>query len=411
MNRIVVQFAIVFCAAISYSADGVRTLPDTAEAMGLAGGKLILLDDASVVRTNPATLTDIEQSTLTVTFQPWHGKTDFTSPTGVTDSMVNPWKLTGSLYYATPINDTLSAGLGISAPYGVSISWPREGAFRYSGAYDAVLQTVAINPALGLKINDKVSIGAGLDIYRSKLRLEQRFPWSIATGIPGLRDGDLVFDGDGWGIGGYFGVNFDVGERHHFAVTARLPVSVNYEGQFDVSNPGLPALDPASTPFTSEIEHPGSIAVGYGFDVTEKLSIGVDFEWSQNSTHDDVPLNIGANQPLLAGATAIPLGWEDSISVGIGAEYEFTENLTLRVGYLYSDSPMSQATYNPSVPADDRHIISVGAGYSWGLNSIDIAYSLLTMDSSDIRGNVVPAFNGNYDYDWDILTISYTRRF
>ena len=72
---------------------------------------------------------------------------------------------------------------------------------------------------------------------------------------------------------------------------------------------------------------------------------------------------------------------------------------------------MSQTTYNPSVPADDRHIISVGAGYSWGLHSIDLAYSLLTMDSSDIRGNVVPAFNGHYDYDWDILTISYTRRF
>ena len=69
------------------------------------------------------------------------------------------------------------------------------------------------------------------------------------------------------------------------------------------------------------------------------------------------------------------------------------------------------ATFNPSVPADDRHILSVGAGYSWGQNTIDIAYSYLTMPTSNIAGNVVPAFNGSYQYAWDILTISYTRHF
>ena len=411
MKQAAVFIFSLFMAAGTFGAEGVRTLPDTAEAMGMAGGRLILLDDASVVRTNPATLTDIDESTLTVTFQPWHGKTDFTSATGVQDSMVNPWKLTGSLYYATPVSDTLSAGLGISAPYGVTINWPRQGAFRYSGAYDAVLQTIAINPAMGLKINDKVSIGFGLDIYRSKLRLEQKFPWSLVTATPGLPDGDMVFDGDGWGIGGYFGVNFDVGDRHHFAVTGRLPVSVDYEGQFDLNNIPAAGLAAPFSPFTSEIEHPGSVAVGYAYDVNDRLSVGVDFEWTQNSTHDDVPLGIGINQPLLGGANSVPLAWDDNISIGIGAEYEVTENLTLRAGYLYSDSPMNQRTYNPAVPADDRHIISVGVGYTWGQNTIDLAYSLLTMDSTDIRGNVNPAFNGNYDYDWDILTISYTRRF
>ncbi|MAS95745.1 MAG: hypothetical protein CMO55_21290 [Verrucomicrobiales bacterium] len=404
-------FVLISAAISGYSAEGLRTLPDTAEAMGMIGGRLAVLDDPSVTRTNPATLTDIHDTTFIFTYQPWHGKTDFTNTLGMEESMLVPWKNLGSAYLVHPINDTLTAGLGVTAPFGVSINWEREGLFKYTGAYDANLQTFAFTPALGLKINDDVSIGFGLDIYRSRLQLNQKFPWTLALGGVPAPDGNMNFEGEGWGVGAYMGINFDLGERHHVALVGRLPVSVDYAGDFEITNIPAPGIALPMSPFESEIEHPGSIGVGYAYDVCEKLTIGVDFEWIQNSTHDDVPLMIGANQPLLAGQNAVPLGWEDSISIGIGAEYEATENLTLRCGYLYSDSPMNTVTYNPSIPADDRHILSAGVGYSWGQNTIDLAYSLLLMDSSSIRNNVNPAFNGNYDYDWDILTFSFTRRF
>jgi len=405
----------VFCLATAlavsaHAAEGLRTLPDTAEAMGMAGGRLTLLDDASVVRTNPARLPEFADTTLTVSYQAWHGKTDFTGLAGQRDSMVDPWKHTGSVYLAHPVNDRLTAGLGVSAPFGISIKWPADGAFRFSGAHDALLQTVAINPAMGLKINDDVSLGLGLDIFRSRLRLEQRFPWGPALGLP-LPDGNMVFDGNGWGVGGYAALHFDLGERHHLALVARLPVTVDYDGDFGISNIPAPGLAQRVSDFRSEIEHPGSIGVGYGFDVNEKLSLGFDFEWIENSTHDDVPLNVGVNQPLLAGNDAVPLNWEDSISIGAGAEYEVNESLILRAGYQYADSPMNARTYNPSVPADDRHTFSVGVGYSWGLHSVDFAYSLVHMGTTTIRGNVNPAFDGVFQHDWDILTISYTRRF
>jgi len=72
---------------------------------------------------------------------------------------------------------------------------------------------------------------------------------------------------------------------------------------------------------------------------------------------------------------------------------------------------MNARTYNPSVPADDRQIFSFGVGHSWGNHSVDLTYSLLMMESTRVAGNVVPAFNGTYDYNWDILTISYSRKF
>lgn len=409
MNRFLVPVLLLLVSTSAHAAEGVRALPDSAEAMGLAGGRLILLDDASVARTNPASLTRIGDTMYQVTYQAWHGETDYRRPGGVTDSMIIPWKHTGSLYIAHPLNDKMTAGLGVSAPFGVSINWPRLGAFRYTGAYDATLQTVAINPSLGLKINDQISIGFGLDIYRSKLRLEQRYPWTVP--VPGSPDGDAIFDGSGWGLGGYIGLNFDFGDRHHIAVVGRLPVSVDYEGRFSVTN--VPGVLPFSShsQFRSEIEHPGNIAVGYGYDVSDKLSVAFDFEWIQNSTHDDVPLNIGTNQAMLGGANALALNWEDSVSMGFGFEYKACDQWTFRGGYLYSDNPGNQMTYNPSLPTDDRHIISAGVSYTWGLNTIDFSYTRLLMDASSIQGNVQPAFNGAYDYDWNIFTLTFQRRY
>ena len=111
----------------------------------------------------------------------------------------------------------------------------------------------------------------------------------------------MNFEGTGWGLGAYFGVNYDINDRHHLALVGRLPVSVDYEGKFEVTNIPAPGIALPRSDFDSEIEHPGSIAVGYAFDATDKLTIGVDFEWIGNSSHDDIPLSIGANQPLLGG--------------------------------------------------------------------------------------------------------------
>jgi len=33
------------------------------------------------------------------------------------------------------------------------------------------------------------------------------------------------------------------------------------------------------------------------------------------------------------------------------------------------------------------------------------------MKDSAVRGNLNPAFNGDYRYEWSIFTLSYTRRF
>ncbi len=408
---IIVGLFAAFGLAGARGAEGVRALPDSAQALGTIGGRFAQLDDPSVVRTNPATLVDLVDPAVQLNFQAWHGDTDFTRFDGAEDSMILPWKLLGGLNMVYPISDGVTAGLGISAPFGISINWPRDGVFRYVAPYDAVLQTAALNPALGVRISDKVSLGLGVDVLYSRLKLDQTFPWSLATGAP-FPDGDMSFEGDGWGVGGYFGLNFDLSEDHRVALTGRLPVTVDYSGDFTVTNLPAPMRGAffSRSDFDSEIEHPGSLGIGWGWDITERLSLGVDFEWIQNSTHDDLPLSVGPNQALL-GTDGIELRWRDSFSTGFGLSYQATENLTLRAGYLYSESPLRDETFIPSVPANDRHIFSIGAGYAWGNDLIDLAYSFMPMEARNVKGASNPAYNGSYDFTWNVLALSYTKRF
>jgi long-chain fatty acid transport protein len=401
---------LFFFTTWSFTAEGVKTIPDSAAALGMIGGRFANLSDPSVTRANPASLLDVEGTNFQFNFQAWHGETNFKQAgTGLRDSMILNWKQTGSLYLTHQISDDVTMGLGISAPFGVAINWPRQGVFRYSVPYDTVLQTIAINPAVAFQINDRLSIGLGADIYHSRLKIEQAYRW---FGLP-FPDGDLIVEGTGVGLGGYVGMNFQIDEKQRLSIVGRLPVNVEYDGETTITNipaPFSPLFAPKSN-FESDIEHPGSLAVGYGLNLTERTKIGFDFEWIQNSSHDDIPLNIGTNQALLGGNNSQVLSWKDSISTGLGLSHQTTDEITFRAGYLFSESPMNNQFFTPAIPADDRHILSLGLGYQLEKANIDLGYNSIFLSDRHISNNVNPTVNGDYDFFWHILAISYTRSF
>ncbi len=405
---------ILLCTAFSAAsraAEGVRILPDSAEGVGLLGARFALSDDPSSVRSNPARLTLFDGAAFQLNSQVWYGETDFTRFDGARDSKVDPWVVLAGLNIVYPINDTITAGLGVSAPYGVGINWRRDGLFRYIAASEALLETFAINPAIGIQLTDKLSAGVGADIFYSHLKLEQAFPWALVSGRSS-RDGHMIFEGDGWGLGAYVGLDYEINENHRIAIAGHLPVTVEYQGDFDINNipDSLKSTYSSHTGFESEIEFPASVGIGYGWNVTDRLSLGADFEWIQNSSHDDLPLAIGRNQSLL-GVDALELGWKDSFSTGVGFEYAVSDTFRLRGGYLYSESPLEDAGYTPSIPVNDRHMLSLGCGYDWGPNTIDLTYASMIFEDREVRGAAQRGYDGTYENFWHILAISYTRHF
>jgi long-chain fatty acid transport protein len=78
-------------------------------------------------------------------------------------------QLIGSFFVAYTYKDRISIGIGAFTPYSLVTKWPA----KWPGdplCINSELHVFTIRPALAIKINKYLSVGAGLDIVRSNVR-------------------------------------------------------------------------------------------------------------------------------------------------------------------------------------------------------------------------------------------------
>jgi long-chain fatty acid transport protein len=87
------------------------------------------------------------------------------------------------------------------------------------------------------------------------------------------------------------------------------------------------------------------------------------------------------------GDEVIRQQWNNTVRVSLGGNYAYSENLTLRAGVAYDESPVKSAELtHPALPDSDRMQYSFGA--NWKLSprsSIDLAYSFLDFKDAKIN--------------------------
>lgn len=161
-------------------ASGYKLNEQSAAGMGTAhAGRAAMAEDASVVFYNPAAMTQLDRAQLTAGFTYINGYGEFTGNatnvggldiTGADDA--DPYSDGGNylgesfipfFYYARPINEKFSVGLGVFTPFGTKTNYDDD--FVGGGFADETsLMSLEIAPTFAFKVNDKLSIGGGLDI-------------------------------------------------------------------------------------------------------------------------------------------------------------------------------------------------------------------------------------------------------
>lgn len=403
--------ALMVTLAIPARAEGFRNPPDGAAALGRGGGKIALTDDATSISHNPAALTGISEPLVEAAVTVIRAETEFDSPLGPTEETEDPWKILPNLYAVWPLAEQdVVAGIGVTTPFGQSTEWDDDGIFRYSAPYYAELRVINVNPTLAFHLNDQLSLGLGADVYLTDLNLEQVYPWSAATGVAGVPDGKADFCADGEGFGINAALLWKPCARHSLAFTYRSAVSVELEGDLELSGipPGFPAA--SRSDFETEIDFPATLGLGYGFQASDKLRLGADVEWIGFSDYGELPLDAGANTPFLP-ARVIPQDWEDSWTFGVGGDYQLSDEWVLRAGYIFIESPIPDDTLSPTLPDADRHVVSAGVGYRRGAHGVDAAYALSLFEDRDIEGNINPAYDGEYCISSHLMSVSYVYTF
>ena len=168
---------------------------------------------------NPALLNDVPGRQLEIGTTGLYADRKVKLDDGSSESSKDNWNFPGTFYYTHQVNDNLTAGLGVFFPFGLSTDWGDDFAGKYIGTSSEML-TMNINPAFSYRVNDRLSLAAGLSILYLDASLESKTNQTavgiIAAppfGLGVLPDINQKFEGDGWGTGYNLGLLFKASDR------------------------------------------------------------------------------------------------------------------------------------------------------------------------------------------------------
>lgn len=280
------------------------------------------------------------------------------------------------LYVAYKMPETpLSFGVGITSPFGLAAEYNDS----WFGRYDSTkveLQTINVSPVVAIKLSDQFSIGGGIDFQYAASKLVSALPNPLAIGGPSAAtDGRFESQGDDFSIGYNVGVLYKTaGNRLTIGAHFRSEIDHSIEGTAKTSGlTGPLASANGSVGASAELDLPARASIGAAYEVIDdRLTLLADVTWYHWSDAKEARIKFADGS-----ADAVrPANFRDALSFAIGAEYRFSDDLTVRGGFRYDQTPTVDETRDTTFPDSDRFWLAVGATYNVKKRlKIDLAYT------------------------------------
>jgi long-chain fatty acid transport protein len=388
---------LLFCLAASpvlangFKIMGVRSTRATS--MGEAF--VVQADDPSATAFNPAGLVQLKGTQLSVAATYTNGWCKHESPAGGKEGVLDKWQTVPVFYLTSDFgSESVTAGLGVTAPNGLSSEWSDTGFARYVSTYSD-LRVIDINPSVGWRVNEKVALGFGISYYTSEVTMESMVDYGLLAGMPGALDGkrELGGDADGWGFD--MGVLWFVDERHSLGAFYKSSYELDYSGSVELTD--IPAFIGGplgiGTSYKSNMDasfdFPAVVIVGYAYRPTKKLKLELNLDWTNWDVLNSVPVTVKSPLPgLLPAGMSLAYGYDDTIVYKLGVEYAVSDKVKIRGGYMHSPNATPEETFRPSLPDTDVNFLTAGVGYESGKLSLDFAFQFLLYDDRDVDNNV-----------------------
>jgi long-chain fatty acid transport protein len=257
-----------------------------------------------------------------------------------------------SFFAVKKLSERARAGFSVVAPLGGGVRYSRKFVGRYA-AQKAVLSGLSISPAVGYRVNDRLSLGAGLSFIYT------RFDENIAVLQPGTEDARVRFDGlDDWGVQGYTGLTFKINDRTLFGAVYRSKSDANPKGDVNFNNFSGP--EPSADSVKISWDYPQLLRVGVRHELSEGNFLVADADWEDWS-------DFSKNQLAFDGGSVNPTAvldrqWKDTYHVGIGY-------IRVRAGHVFSagvgydSSVVSDKNRTIDLPLDDQ--LKFSTAYGW----------------------------------------------
>lgn len=293
-------------------------------------------------------------------------------------------------YAMMSLSPDLKVGMSITVPWGLATEYPDNWVGRYHGV-ESELRTINFQPTVSYRVHPMLTLGAGVQIQYARARLSQMTDAATAirrrTGLPlspGSMDAYGRLTGDDIGWGAVAGVMFEPMKGTRVGLSYRSAVHHELEG--DIQFSGLPAAFRSALPSSNasaKVVIPEVASLGAYHELNDRWAVMADVSWTNWSRFHELRINF--DNPAL-GASVTEEKWEDSWFFSVGAAYKLTDNLTLRAGAAYDQSPTPAADRTPRIPDEDRYWLSAGASIKFNdMLTVDVSYAHLFVPDATLN--------------------------
>ncbi len=428
--------------------EGFRIIDQSASATGQGAAFSAQADDPSALHYNPAGMTQLEGIQFSVGTLLIGGDIEFKSDFGPTvdgdlgGTIANPPPTT---FYLTAHLPALglsqlsnwTVGLGVTTPFALQVEYPEDSLIAPVST-KASLPLIDIKPTVAYKLNEYISIGGGLDIYtfasflgEGQAELQQIAAPGNPFGIPAGTT--LEANGTDTALG--FNASLlwtplrNAAEKPilNLAFVYRHGADLHLDGQFLA---GGSLVADASTTIELPDVYTWAIAAWPIRNAQHEWKIEVDVEYADWTDFENLDLKL-SNGAVIPN----PRNYGDAWLFMVGTEFKALSppalphwDVSLRTGYLRSETPVPRREFDPSNPDADFNAFSAGVGFmchapgkflgvlpcdSLGAKAmgLDLAYQILLYQSRGIHNNQQFLVNGEWDTTLHVGALSFRVNF
>ena len=379
MNKIKLTLLIIAPILLTMSTQafgsGYELQEQSAVTMGRALAVTAKLDDPSVVFHNPAGMAYLEGLNLSFGAELVVPLFKYVDPAGVhKESSLKMIPATPVHFYVTyGITKDIAVGGGaVIAPWGQALEWEDGFAGEHlTSSADLKIPMFLLDAAWKFW-DGKISIGAFFNWSPTSIELAQKF--NVVDSAGSIKKMKVLLGGNGHGFGGGGGIMIRPIPGLYIGASYRSRMSIDLSGAADFQVPE--GVDDHSTFQDQDIETnfktPDVIAIGIGYDISESLYLEFDINYTIWSVNDFLEVEFMTDSSL---NMQINQDWNSGLVFRLAGEYKLSDNLILRCGGGYDQSPVPDATLSPMLPGSDRIFGTMGGQYFFRKLGLNLAFS------------------------------------
>jgi long-chain fatty acid transport protein len=388
LNRLATGLALAGSTSLAQAA-GFALIEQNASGLGNAyAGSAAVAENASTIFYNPAGMTQLQEHELSAGIslvKPSFKFQDQGSSVGTLAGTGNGGDggtlgVLPNAYLSYALNKDLYLGLGVGAPFGLMTEYdaPWLGAAQ-SVSFD--IKTYNVNPSLAYRVNEKVSLGVGLNWQRIEAEYVRRV--AVTSALAAATPLTLTLDDNSWGWN--VGALFTLSPATKIGVSYRSTVEYDLTGKIDIAAP----LAANGSDAKADLELPDTFILSATHQLSDRWQLLGDLSWTGWST---IPkIDVIRTSGLGSGTVAQTLDsdFRDAWRIALGSTYKYSENTRLKFGIAYDQTPVKgAATRLVSLPDNNRLWLSLGSQWQPSKDStLDVGAAYLYIKDAPIDNN------------------------